>query len=267
VVYGFKHSQAFKWAVQCKFSRSLQKAVNDKEVRDIEGILRSSRYQSEKFNGYMLITNRRISQNVIERLRGINDQTSFRTWPIDGIELSLLLQEHKTVACRYFEGVKTSSMLLLTGEYQHVVDNKGRVLISNKLRNQIDFDEHGNNFYLVLGANGILCLYPERYFERIVCAVTPGTVAPDEAVVFERISFALASKVELDDQGRLFLSERLRKRAGLKNHVTLIGVRDHAELWNTDDWEQYLTDHMAQYQEQISHARQTVLRKEDNESL
>ncbi len=53
-------------------------------------------------------------------------------------------------------------MLKLTGEYQHVVDGKGRVLVSNKLRSLIDVDEHGGDFYLVLGANGVLCLYPER---------------------------------------------------------------------------------------------------------
>src|SRR5512137_993575 len=110
-------------------------------------------------------------------------------------------------------------MLLLTGEYQHVVDDKGRVLISNKLRNQIDAEEHGSNFYLVLGANGILCLYPERYFERIASSVAPTTAAPDEAVAFERLSFALASKIELDGQGRLLLNDRLRRRAGLKDHI------------------------------------------------
>ena len=156
-------------------------------------------------------------------------------------------------------------MLLLTGEYQHVIDNKSRVLISNKLRNQIDVDEHGSNFYLVLGANGILCLYPEKYFERIALAVMPGTTAPDEAVVFERISFAMSSKVELDGQGRLLLNEILRKRAGLKDQITLIGVRDHIELWNTEDWEQYVSDHMAQYQKQMSQARQVVLLKQNEE--
>ena len=156
-------------------------------------------------------------------------------------------------------------MLLLTGEYQHVVDAKSRVLISNKLRGQIDSDEHGSNFYLVLGANGILCLYPEKYFEQIVLAVAPETSAPDEAVAFERISFALASKVELDNQGRLLLNERLRKRAGLKEQITLVGVRDHIELWNSKNWEQYLTDHMAQYQKQMSQARQIVLQKQNEE--
>ena len=156
-------------------------------------------------------------------------------------------------------------MLLLTGEYQHVVDNKSRVLISNKLRNQIDADEHGSNFYLVLGANGILCLCPEKYFERIALAVTPGTTAPDEAVAFERMSFAMSSKVELDGQGRLLLNEKLRKRAGLKDQITLIGARDHIELWNSESWEQYVSDHMAQYQKQMSQARQYVLQKQIEE--
>ena len=157
-------------------------------------------------------------------------------------------------------------MLLLTGEYEHVIDGKNRVLVSNKLRSQIDVDEHGSNFYLVLGANGILCLYPEKYFEQIVLSVAPGSVAPDEAVSFERMSFSLASKVELDRQGRLLLNERLRNRAGLKDQVTLVGVRDHIELWNRENWEQYLTDHMAQYQKQMSQARQVVLQKQ-NEKL
>jgi MraZ protein len=156
-------------------------------------------------------------------------------------------------------------MLLLTGEYQHVVDNKSRVLISNKLRNQIDADKHGSNFYLVLGANGILCLYPEKYFERIALALTPGTTAPDEAVAFERMSFAMSSKVELDGQGRLLLNEKLRKRAGLKDQITLIGARDHIELWNSESWEQYVSDHMAQYQKQMSQARQFVLQKQIEE--
>ena len=116
------------------------------------------------------------------------------------------------------------SMLLLTGEYEHTIDEKGRLFISNKLRSQIDVDEHGSNFYLVLGVNGILCLYPEKYFQQIALAVAPGTAAPDEAVVFERMSFALASKVELDRQGRLLLSEKLRRRA-----IRLVG-----ELADTD---------------------------------
>ena len=156
-------------------------------------------------------------------------------------------------------------MLMLTGEYEHTLDEKNRLFISNKLRSQIDVEQHGSSFYLAMGANGILCLYPEKYFQQIALAGAPGMAAPDETVAFERLSFALASKVELDRQGRLLLGEKLRKRAKLSSTLTLVGVRDHIELWNTENWEKYLEDNIFQYQQQITQARQTVLQKQSRE--
>ncbi len=159
----------------------------------------------------------------------------------------------------------TIVMLMLTGEYEHTLDEKNRLFISNKLRSQIDVEQHGSSFYLAMGANGILCLYPEKYFQQIALAGAPGMAAPDETVAFERLSFALASKVELDRQGRLLLTEKLRKRAKLSSTLTLVGVRDHIELWNTENWEKYLEDNIFQYQQQITQARQTVLQKQSRE--
>jgi len=159
----------------------------------------------------------------------------------------------------------SETMILITGEYEHTIDGKGRVLVSNKLRNQIDSEEHGSDFYLVVGANGILSLYPEKCFERMTVAMAEKNAAPDEIVAFERMNFALAGKVELDSQGRLLLNEKLRKRAGLKDNVTLVGVRDHIEFWNTQDWEQYLSDNMAQYQKRVAQARQEILQKQSQD--
>lgn len=105
--FGFDDPRPFKWAVQCKFSRSTRRAVNDAEIKDVEGVLRSSRYQVEKPKGYLVITNRRISQNVVERLRGVNDQTEFRTCALDGTRLSLLLQSNDSLFRRYFSSLKT----------------------------------------------------------------------------------------------------------------------------------------------------------------
>ena len=157
-------------------------------------------------------------------------------------------------------------MLMLTGEYEHTLDSKGRLFVSNKLRSQIDTEEYGGSFYLVLGANGILCLYPENYFQQIALAGAPGMAAPDEAIVFERLSVALASKVELDRQGRLLLGEKVRRRANLSDNLTLVGVRDHIELWNTENWEKYLSDNLRQYQNQMMTARKTVLQKQSKEA-
>ena len=156
-------------------------------------------------------------------------------------------------------------MLMLTGEYEHTIDEKNRLFISNKLRSQIDCEKYGSNFYLAMGTNGIYCLYPDKYFQQIALAGAPGMAAPDEAVAFERLSFALASKVELDRQGRLLLGEKLRKRVKLASNLTLVGVRDHIELWNSQDWEKYLSDNLTQYQSQVMQARQAVLQKQSRD--
>jgi len=153
-------------------------------------------------------------------------------------------------------------MLMLTGEYEHTIDEKNRLFISNKLRSQIDCEQYGSHFYLAMGTNGVLSLYPEKYFQQIALAGAPGMGAPDEAVAFERLSFALASRVELDRQGRLLINEKLRKRANLGTALTLVGVRDHIEVWNSEDWEQYLDSKLDQFQSQLAQARQAQLQKQ-----
>lgn len=159
----------------------------------------------------------------------------------------------------------TNTMLMLTGEYEHSIDEKNRLFVSNKLRSQIDAEEYGSNFYLAMGPNGILCLYPEKYFQQIALVGAPGMGAPDESVAFERLSFALASKVDLDRQGRLLINEKLRRRANLGTSLTLVGVRDHIEVWNTDDWERYLDDNLNQYHHQVAEVRQTQLQRQSRD--
>jgi hypothetical protein len=69
----FQGARPFRWGIQCKFSNpGGRRAVTESEIRDVEGVLRSSRYQNHGLLGYMVITNRRVSQNVAERLLGID---------------------------------------------------------------------------------------------------------------------------------------------------------------------------------------------------
>jgi len=79
------------------------------------------------------------------------------------------------------------------------------------------------------------------------------------------LSFALASKVELDRQGRLLINEKLKQRAHLGATLTLVGVRDHIEVWNTEDWEHYLSDNLNSYQTQITQARQAQIQRQSRE--
>jgi hypothetical protein len=107
VSFAISGSQPFRWGIQCKFSTSgRQRAVNDREIRDVEGTLRSDRFHAQDLRGYMLITNRRVSQNVLERLAGINRGSPYRTSYIDGTKLQHLLSENPMIIDKYFGEVR-----------------------------------------------------------------------------------------------------------------------------------------------------------------
>ena len=73
IPFAIQGQKPFRWAIQCKFSAlGLKGSVNDRDVQDVEGILRSERYTAQELRGYLLVTNRQIVQNVVERLRGID---------------------------------------------------------------------------------------------------------------------------------------------------------------------------------------------------
>ncbi len=153
-------------------------------------------------------------------------------------------------------------MLLLTGEYELTIDEKNRLSVPARVREQIDPEEHGQGFYQVLGVNRILSLYPDKYYQRIALAVAPRMVAPDESLAFDRVNYALAGRVELDRQGRVLLNEKALRRVGLKEQVTLIGARDHLEIWDQQQWEQYLEEHLLDHEQMLLKAREEAMRRE-----
>ena len=153
-------------------------------------------------------------------------------------------------------------MLLLTGEYDLNLDEKNRLAVPLKVREQISPEEYGKGFYLVLGPSRILCLYPDKYFQHFALAVVPGKAAPDELLASDRVNYSQANKVELDRQGRVLLTDKLLQRAGLKSRVTLIGARDHLEVWDTDRWEAYLSEHFSSHEQSMLMARQAMIESE-----
>ena len=41
---------------------------------------------------------------------------------------------------------------------------------------------------------------------------------------------------ELDGQGRILLPQNLRDRVGLVKNVTVVGSNNHAEFWDSEQW-------------------------------
>jgi len=127
--------------------------------------------------------------------------------------------------------------LVLYGEYELTIDDKNRMLIPSEIRKALDAERDGEAFFLVFGTNRRPWLYPERQYERQVAQIQQDLAPTDDVLAFDQMLFALASRLEWDKQGRVLIPEKTLRRAGLNREVTLIGVRDHLELWNRDEWE------------------------------
>ena len=127
--------------------------------------------------------------------------------------------------------------LVLYGNYELTVDDKNRFLVPSEVRKKLDPERDGEAFFLVTGRDGRLWLYPERHYELLVSR-DPSELTPSEdTLAFDRLMLGLASRVEWDKQGRVLLPDKALKRAGIGKEVTLVGARDHLELWNRADWE------------------------------
>lgn len=51
----------------------------------------------------------------------------------------------------------------------------------------------------------------------------------------------MAFEATLDRQGRVLIPPKLAQYAGLSRDVTVAGVDDRMEIWDTGEWERYLS--------------------------
>ena len=118
----------------------------------------------------------------------------------------------------------------MTGEYQHALDNKGRVFIPAKLR-----DELGQVIYVTLSMDRCLSAYSAESWEQLTEKVNALPYIRQRKM---RPLFAHAVRCELDGQGRILIPQNLRDWAGYDKNVTVVGCNNHAELWASEAWQQ-----------------------------
>lgn len=125
--------------------------------------------------------------------------------------------------------MKRVGVFQMTGEYHHSLDAKGRLFIPSRLR-----EELGPEFYVTLSMDKCLCAYSAEQWQIFSDKVNAMPYVKQRAM---RPLYAFASKCELDAQGRVLLPQNLRERAGLVKNVTVLGSNNHAEFWDSDEWD------------------------------
>jgi len=128
--------------------------------------------------------------------------------------------------------------MLLTGTHQRTLDDKKRLGLPRKVREQLG---EPNSLFVSPGPDQCLWLFTQAELEQLSAKLDQAPAADAEARVFRRLYYAQTEAVDVDRSGRILIPDRLAQFAALQREVVLISVRDHVELWDAQRWQQYLT--------------------------
>ncbi|MDW7738699.1 MAG: division/cell wall cluster transcriptional repressor MraZ [Bacillota bacterium] len=123
---------------------------------------------------------------------------------------------------------------MFTGEFQHTLDVKGRVIIPSRLR-----DGLGDRFVVTRGLDHCLFVYPPSEWSRLEQKLKQLPFTKSDSRAFMRLFFSGAMEVEADKQGRVLIPQNLRDYAGIEKDVMIIGVSNRVEIWNEKSWKDY----------------------------
>ena len=120
---------------------------------------------------------------------------------------------------------------MFMGEYNHTVDQKGRLIVPSKFREQL-----GDEFVVTKWLDGCLFLYPNEEWQNIEEKFRSVPLTTKDARKFSRFFFAGAAACEVDKQGRILIPPVLREFADLQKDIVSVGVLNRIEIWSKDRW-------------------------------
>jgi MraZ protein len=131
-------------------------------------------------------------------------------------------------------GGKVGGTGVFMGEYQHSIDEKGRLTIPAKFREGL-----GQSFVVTRGLDQCLFVYPMDEWKALEERLKSLPFTKADARAFTRFFFSGATECEWDKQGRVNIPPTLREHAGIQKECVVIGVSNRVEIWSKEKWESY----------------------------
>lgn len=144
--------------------------------------------------------------------------------------------------------------MVFTGTFEHTIDSKNRLAVPAEVRAQVQRATglgEGDPIRLVvtIGEGNSLRVYTEAGFEQRARRLRHMDVDKRKRSEFRRLMFARSQLMELDKQGRLLLPAALLKSSGLSGPVVLLGVEDHLEIRDREQWQRDVERSMDEFEE------------------
>lgn len=118
---------------------------------------------------------------------------------------------------------------MISGEYKHNIDTKNRLILPVKLREAL-----GDNIIMTKSVDRCIALYPSDSWAVFTDKIN--ALPEMQSRKIKRYIYSSAVEAEPDSQGRILLPLNLRVFAGIDKNVTVVGVGDHAEIWDDELW-------------------------------
>ncbi len=123
---------------------------------------------------------------------------------------------------------------MFIGEYNHTIDDKGRLAIPVKFRLDL-----AKGAVVTRGLDSSLFLFPKEEWDKLAEKLANLPLGQSNSRAFARLMLAGAMEVDIDKQGRIILPEYLRQYAGMQKAVVVAGLYNRLELWDSEKWEAY----------------------------
>ena len=122
----------------------------------------------------------------------------------------------------------------LYGYSVHKLDAKSRIAIPSHMRSRL-----GEEFVASLGLGDFISLYPQDQWEELLNNVQNSKLPTEKKKKISMYLVSSADKVNLDSQGRLLISERLKDKVALagEKEAVVFGNINHIEIWNKTKFE------------------------------
>lgn len=133
------------------------------------------------------------------------------------------------------KGFKKTPMFM--GEYEHAMDQKGRIALPVKFRQDL-----GGTAIVTRGFDSCLFVYPESEWRQLADRIASLPIAQANSRAFARLMLAGAMEVAVDKQGRIMVPDYLRSYASLSKKVVLAGLLTRMEIWDAAAWKEYRLD-------------------------
>jgi MraZ protein len=124
---------------------------------------------------------------------------------------------------------KVAHMFL--GQYQHSIDEKGRLMIPARFRELLV-----GGAYVMQGLDRCLMVMTSAYFEEVYRRISSMNIADPTARLLRRLILASAYPAEVDKVGRVLLPAVLRQSAQLEGEAIVAGTGEYFEVWSPAGW-------------------------------